>query len=179
VTFTRRLLVAVALLAVLTGCGGPAKASSAPSAGDWAATVCTTLAPWRAAIAQLNHDAQVRLAAATTPEQTRNELLTLFTGGQDATEHARAAIVAAGAPDVPGGAEVAHRFVVSLEQVRDAYAHAATALQAIPIAAHGYYDQVAAVMTTLTDEYNRSAVDVSTLNSPELRAAFTGQSKCQ
>jgi hypothetical protein len=179
VTFARRLLLSAALLTALAGCGGPARASAGPSAVDWAAQVCTTLGPWRMAIVQLNHDAQARLAAATTPGQTRTELLTLFTGGQDATERARAAIVAAGVPDVAGGAELAQRFVASLAQVRDAYTHAATSLRAIPTAAASYYDQVAAVITTLTQEYDHSAVDLSTLSSPQLRAAFLAQDKCQ
>ena len=166
---------AVALLAaaLLAGCGGGV------SATDWAGRVCSTLGPWRARIAELNQQAQQRLAGAHTPEETRTELMSLFTGAQTATEQARSAVAAAGEPGVDGGADVAHRFVDSLQRARDAYAHAATALQAIPVSDPAYYDRVAEVLTTLTQEYDRSAVDTAALRSPDLEAAFRGLSQCQ
>jgi hypothetical protein len=149
------------------------------SATDWAATVCTTLTPWRAKIAELNLDAKQRLAAARTPEQTRTELVALFTGAETATESARSTIAAAGIPAVAGGDEVARRFVASLQQARDAYAHAVAAIQAIAATDPAFYDRVADVLSTLTQEYDRSGVDTTALNSPDLTAAFAGLSQCQ
>ncbi len=173
----RILLWALVGLIALGACSH-ASAAGVP-AKDWAATVCTTLAPWRAKIAELNQQAQQQLSAATTPEQTRTGLLALFTGAQTATENARSAIAAAGTPAVDGGADVAQRFLTSLVQARDAYAHAATNLQAIPTTDPAYYDRVADLLTTLDQEYSRSAVDTTALNSPDLQAAFAGLSQCQ
>jgi hypothetical protein len=169
----RPLLVALVALALAAGCG-----SGVPPT-DWAATVCGTLTPWRATVTGLNRQAQQRLALATTPEQTRTELLTLLTGAKDATEQARARIAGAGEPDVDGGPDAAQQFVASLERVRDSYAHAAAALQAIPTTDPAYYDRVAEVLTMLNQEYAASGVDPAKLNSPDLQKAFAGLSQCQ
>ncbi len=139
---------ALALL-VLAGCG------SGPSAQDWAGQVCGALTPWRASIADLNTQAQRQISANSTPAQTQATLLALVRGGQDASETARAAVAAAGTPDVAGGEEVAGRFVTSLADTRDAYAHAHADLAALSTAdAATFYDGVAAVLTTLTTEYH-------------------------
>jgi hypothetical protein len=159
---------------LLAGCG-----PSAVSATDWAAKVCSTLTPWRAQITGLNQQAQQKLATASTPEQTRTQLVALLSGAQAATENARAAVAAAGTPDVDGGDVVAQRFVTALQKVRDAYAHALTALNAISTTDPAYYDKVADVLTALDNEYAQSGVDTSSLNSPDLQAAFQEQTACQ
>lgn len=161
------------LALVVAGCG-----RSVP-APQWAAKACSTLIPWRGQITDLNHQAQQRLATATTPDQTRDQLVALLDGAEQATEAARASLAAAGAPDIDGGADLAGRIVGALERIRDAYARALAALRAIPTSAATYYDQVAAVLTALTQEYERTAVDPSALASPDMQAAFAGQAQCQ
>jgi hypothetical protein len=164
----------LAVLVLTAACGH----SSVP-ASTWAANVCSTLTPWRAKIANLNQQAQQQLAQASTPEQARTELIALLGGARDATENARAQLVAVGTPDVDRGDAVATRFQTALVQVRDAYAHALTAVTALAPADADFYDRVADVLSTLTAEYDRSGVDTSSLSSPDLVAAFAGQSKCR
>jgi hypothetical protein len=42
-----------------------------------------------------------------------------------------------------------------------------------------FYDGVVLIMGRLNDEYNRSAVDLDGLNSPELKAAFESSPACR
>jgi hypothetical protein len=120
------------------------------------------------------------MSTATTPTQTRDNLLTLLTGGQDASETARAAVAGAGVPAVDGGAQVAQRFVDTLARARDAYAHARTDLQGLStIDAAAFYDGVESVLSRLQTEYAASGIDTTNLDSPELRKAFDGAEQCR
>jgi hypothetical protein len=172
---TRRLLAGVAVcLLALAGC------SSGPSANEWAAAVCGALAPWRSTIDELNRQAATQMATATTSEQTRENLMRLFGGARQASETARAAVEAAGVPDVEGGEAVAHGFEASLAGTRDAYAQAEADLAALPIMDDtAFYDGVTAVLTRLTDQYQGSGIDLAGLDSPELRQAFDGIDECR
>jgi hypothetical protein len=165
--------VAACLLA-LAGC------SSGPSADEWAAEVCGALAPWRTTIADLNRQAATQMAGATTSAQTRDNLIALVGGARQASERARAAIAAAGVPDVEGGDAVAHGFEASLAGTRDAYAQAEADLAALPTTDDtAFYDGVSAVLTRLTDQYGAHGVDLAGLDSPELRQAFDGVAECR
>lgn len=169
-------VLAAALLALL----GVLACGSATPANDWARSVCAALAPWRTQITDLNGRAQQQVAAASTPAQTRDGLLELLSGAESATEEAHAAVVAAGTPDVDGGADVARSFALSLQAARDAYARAGADLQALSTADETlFYDGVVALLTRLSDEYARAGVDTSTLDSPELRRAFDEVDECQ
>jgi hypothetical protein len=120
------------------------------------------------------------MASATTPAAAKDDLLQLLAGAQGASETARAAVAAAGAPDVDGGAEVAKRFTTSLERVRDAYAKARTDVQALSTDdASAFYDGVAGALSRLNTEYSASAVDTTALDSVELRTAFDGIDECR
>jgi hypothetical protein len=172
---TRRL-VSAAMLVVLvgTGCG------SGRPPQEWAGQVCDALTPWRTRIGELNAQAQASLSAASTPAQAKASLLDLLAGGQAASETARTAVVSAGTPDVSGGEQIAGRFAASLQQAREAYAHARTDLQALSTDdAAAFYDAVAAIMSTLNDEYTGSALDTKGLESVELRDAFDKVDRCQ
>ena len=170
----RMAIVGVFALVLLTACG------SGVPAGEWAGRVCSALVPWRTQIADLNARAQHQMSTASTPAQTRDNLLELLSGAETVSESARSAVAAAGTPDVDGGDEVARRFKASLEGTRDAYARARGDLQALPTDdAEGFYDGVVVVMTRLTEEYAKSGVDTTTLDSPELREAFEGVDQCR
>jgi hypothetical protein len=185
----RMLAIAATVVAIVTACGssptpnGPTPNGPTPKGPTpqvWAGQVCAALTPWRAQIADLNTRAQQQMSAASTPAETQANLLRLLAGGESASETARAAVVAAGTPDVDGGAEVASRFAASLGQARDAYAHAKTDLAAL--STHDpavFYDGVAKVLATLTTEYGRSAVDTTSLDSVPLRNAFEKVDRCQ
>ena len=166
--------IGLAGLGVLAGCGG----GTGPD--EWAGRVCGALAPWRTRIADLNAEAQRQMTGASTPEQARSHLLALLAGGESASETARAAVAAAGTPDVDGGAEVAHRFAASLQGARDAYAHARASIEVLSTQdTTAFYDGVVGVMARLNQEYTASALDPSRLDSLELRRAFDGVEQCQ
>jgi hypothetical protein len=51
---------------------------------------------------------------------------------------------------------------------------------ALPVADDkAFYDGVVLIMATLNEEYNRSAVDLDGLNSPELKSAFESTPACR
>ena len=159
----------------LVGCG-PSKVSPT----QWAATVCSAVAPWRTQISSLNAQAQQQISAARSAGQVRDSLLTLLDGGVQASEAARAKVAAAGVPDVDGGAQIAARFADSLTRVREAYRHARTDLQSLPTSdASGFYDGVVAVLARLQTEYAASALDTTNLDAPALREAFDGVDQCR
>jgi len=141
----RTAIVGVCALAVLTAL---AACGSGVPASEWAGRVCSALAPWRTQISDLNARAQRQMSTASTPVQTRDNLLELLSGAETVSESARGAVAAAGTPDVDGGDEVARHFTASLEATRDAYARARGDLQALPTDdAEVFYDGVVAVMT--------------------------------
>jgi hypothetical protein len=120
------------------------------------------------------------MTTAGTPAQAQTLLVELLAGGEDASERARAAVAAAGAPDVDDGAQVARRFLSSLERFRDAYARAKADLEALATEdAATFYDGVVMVMARLNTEYSASAVDPGQIDSPELRRAFDGMEECR
>lgn len=166
----------IATLALL----GTAACGTGTSPEEWAREVCATLKPWRLEITELNGRAQQQIAAARTAEETRQRLLELLSGAESATESARVKLVAAGAPDVAGGAEVADGFIRSLERARDAYARAAADLRALPMTDEtAFYDGVVPVLDRLTQEYAAAGVETIQLESVELRTAFDEVEQCQ
>jgi hypothetical protein len=170
----RGIAATVAGLVVLTGCSSP------PSATEWATTVCGALRPWRSEITELNQRATTQMATATTTAQTKDNLVALVSGARQATETARAAIAAAGTPDVDGGATVAQGFEAALAGTRDAYAKAEADLAALPTAdSTTFYDGVAAILTRLTEQYQDSGIDFADLDSAELKQAFDGIAECR
>jgi hypothetical protein len=159
---------------------GVAACTGGVAPSRWADQVCGALIPWRTTVAQLNGEAQQKVAAATTPAQTRDGLVELLSGAQTASETARAAVVAAGTPDVDGGADVANRIAASLAGTRDAYAKAKADLLALPTDdPTSFYRRVATIMDTLQREYAASAVDTNQLNSVELSDAFDKVDRCR
>jgi hypothetical protein len=162
------------LLLVLAGC------ANGPGARPWAAAVCEALAPWRNEITSLNRRAQQQMTAETTPAQAKENLVRLVSGAESASETARAKVAKAGVPDVHDGEQVARGFVSSLSAVRDAYAQARQSLQNLDTAeAKPFYDGVGAVLTKLNEEYARSALDTTSLDSPELKKAFDEVPECR
>jgi hypothetical protein len=167
-------VLTIALGLAAAGCSGGSPAV------DWATQVCGALAPWRTEITDLNQDALAQVAAATSPEQARAGLLTLLAGAELATDRAHTAVIAAGTPDVAGGAEVAQSFTASLDGVRAAYAQAGADLRALSVDdERAFYDGVVAILTRLTEAYTAAGVDPSTLDSPELRQAFDEVDTCR
>ena len=142
--------------------------------------MCNALTPWRNQITDLNQRAAIQMGQASTADQTRRNLVALVTDARDATETARAAVAAAGVPDVSGGETVARGFERSLTTMRDAYAGAAEDLQSLPGNDEtAFYDGVVEVMDRLTREYEQAGAELSELDSPELRAAFDRAPECQ
>jgi hypothetical protein len=161
-------------LVLIAGCG------SGTPPDEWASQICGALTPWSTQISDLNIQAQRQMTTARTPSEAKSHLLELLAGAERSSETARAAVAAAGRPDVPGGEDVARRFESSIEGARDAYAHARDDLAALPTQdATVFYDGVTAAMSRLNREYAMSAVDPSRLDSPELRRAFDGAEQCR
>jgi hypothetical protein len=154
--------------------------SSAIAPQTWAASVCQALTPWRAQISTLNQTAQAEMATTHTPADTRTHIMALLSGAETATEKARAAVVAAGVPDVDGGAVIEKRFVAALAAVRDAYKQAETSIQALSMTdADTFYAGVGDAMTKLNTDYAQSGVDTNQLASTELQADFAKVAACR
>ena len=172
----RRLLLILVLTAVV---GAVASCAEGPGAQSWAASVCEALAPWRAEVGALTGRADEQMAAATTPAAARENLVRLLEAASRASETARERVAAAGAPLVDGGPAVAAEVTASLAAVRDAYGRAGAAVGELPTAdADTFYAGVAAVLSTLEEEYAASALDTTTLDSPELVRAFDEVPQC-
>lgn len=150
-----------------------------PGAQPWAASVCEALAPWRDEIGALTERAQEQMAAATTPAQAQENLVRLFDGARQASEDARARVVAAGVPQVDGGPEVAAEVSASLAATGDAYGRAGDTIAALPTGdPELFYQGVAEALATLRSEYADSALDTTELESPELVRAFDEVPQC-
>jgi hypothetical protein len=141
--------------------------------------VCQALGPWRGQISALNSQAAQQMKSATTPQQTRTNMVALLAGAQRASEDARAKVAAAGAPNVSGGAAIAAWFVSSLTAVRDAYGKARQTVEGLPTGdAKAFYDGVASAIGTLNQEYAKAGVDTGRLASAELRKDFDEVPAC-
>ena len=177
-----RLVVAACVIGAgwLSGCTAQPPGPANPTADQWAGAVCETLGPWRARITALNAQAQTEVGKATSPAETKENLLTLLEGARSATEETRSALAAAGVPAVDGGADIATRFVESLEGARDAYGRAGSAVRDLSTTNEAtFYDGLGAIFKTLNDEYARAGVDTDGLNSPVLREAFGRAPACR
>lgn len=163
-----------ALALLLGACGG------GPTPQVWAASVCQALGPWRSEISNLTSSTQQQMTAKTTPRQAKENLVRLLGGAEQASEKARGQVKDAGVPDVEDGDKVAGGFVDSLTAVRDAYGKAKQGIEQLDAGrADPFYDGVETVMDTLNTEYNRSALDTSSLDSPELKKAFDEVPECR
>ncbi|MGX6605371.1 hypothetical protein ACWKSP_25040 [Micromonosporaceae bacterium Da 78-11] len=168
------VLLPLAFVLSIAGCGDALE----PRA--WAASVCTTLEPWRTEIGSLTTRTQQEMSAATTPGQAKENLSRLFGGAADASERARAGVVKAGVPDVDNGKQIADGFTGSLAATRDAYARARTGVEALPtVPADDFYQKVPKVVDQLNQEYQASSLDTSSLNSTELKNAFDQVPECR
>jgi predicted lipid-binding transport protein (Tim44 family) len=174
----RRILVPALVTGLLAGGSGGCAGAVAPR--RWASAVCTALRPWRAEIASLTARTQEQMTAATTPAQTKQNLVALLAGVQDASETAWAKVAAAGTPDVDNGARIAARFVASLRAARDAYAHARTAVEGLDTTdPAAFYAAVVAAFGRLSEEYAQSSLDTTDLGSAPLQRAFAEAPDCQ
>ena len=170
----RPLLIFATLAVMLAACSG------SPGPRAWAASVCTTLSPWRTEIGTLTTRTQQQMTAETTPSQAKENLMRLFGGAQEASEKARAGVEKAGVPDVKGGQQIAAGFESSLSAMRDAYGRARTGIEALATSpAKTFYTQVATVVDTLGKEYAKSDLDTSKINSKELSQAFEEVPECR
>jgi hypothetical protein len=170
----RRLgaLTALAVL-LLSGCAG------GPPPRVWAASVCSALSPWRAELDSLTTKAQEQANAAPNSAQAKDNLIRLFDGAQKSTEAARAKVVAAGVPAVDDGDQIATSFLTTLAAVRDAYGHAKDGVSGLRVDdPKTFSDGVASVLSTLNSEYAKSAVDLTNLDSVELKKAFDEVPEC-
>ncbi|GIF19844.1 hypothetical protein BJ973_006886 [Actinoplanes tereljensis] len=168
------LLLLALILPTAAACG------SSHGARAWAASVCTTLSPWRTEIGSLTSRAQQQMDVATTPGQAKENLARLFAGAQDASERARAGVAKAGVPDVDDGKQIADGFTGSLAAMRDAYGRAASGIDGLATApAKAFYAQVGTVVDQLNNDYEASSLDTSKLNSQELKQAFDEVPECR
>jgi hypothetical protein len=172
-----RLAAAAVLLCVAAaGCAGP----DGVEPKRWARTVCAALAPWRSAIAGLTEKAQQQLKDAKTPVQTKTNIVELLGGAETASEQARAGVDGAGVPRVEDGKKVAEQFTASLAKARDAYGNAKRTVSGLPTTdAKGFYTSVHAAFTTLSEEYERSAIDPAHTGPADLQRAFDEVPECK
>ncbi|GIG63792.1 hypothetical protein Pen01_00870 [Phytomonospora endophytica] len=170
------LFLTVVSAVFLSGCD---REEPGVGAGEWAASVCTALDPWRAEIDALTTRAQSAIGPDTTPEETKAELVTLLDGAAAASETARAEVEAAPTPsaEVEGGAAARETVLGYLASARDAYASAGDAMEGLDAGAEGFYDEVAAAMGELNTAY-AAGPDLAGVTSVELGEAFAGEGAC-
>lgn len=170
--------ISLALVLVL---GLPlAACSSGHNAEAWAASVCTALVPWRSEISTLTTRTQQQMTTRTTPGQARENLARLFDGARTASETARVGVEHAGVPDVTDGKKIAAAFVGSLAGMRDAYGTAHDGIAVLATApSSAFYTEVGKVVDRLNEEYEKSGLDTTKLDSVELRDAFESLPECQ
>jgi hypothetical protein len=172
-------LLAVMLIptSLVAGCGSGGSSGVAPA--TWAKSVCTALSPWRTRLTALTDETQAQLTSATTPAQAKQNLVGLLSGAETASETARQRLADARTPAVDQGAEIAARFVASLQTARDAYAHARSAIAGLDVGnAPAFYSAVASAFDKLQHEYAASALDTDKLSSAPLRKAFNEVPEC-
>lgn len=174
-TFARTVVLILFALGLVGGCD-----SGKSDATEWASKVCRATAPWKASIGDLTTQAQQQIDSAGSAAPTKQAMVSLLSGAEQASEAARQEVDAAGVPDADGGAALAQRLVDSLQAARDAYAHARMSVQALPTGdAPTFYSALGTVMDTLSTEYAASALDTTALDSPELTKAFAEAPGCQ
>lgn len=167
--------VSLCLAGQLAGCG-----ADGVEPKQWAKSVCSALAPWRAEIADLTAKAQQQLQSARTPVQTKTNIVDLLAGAESASEKARAGVDGAGVPRVSDGKKVAEQFAASLSKARDAYGNAKRTVSALPTAdAKTFYSAVGAAFATLKEEYERSAIDPAHVGPADLQQAFDEVPECR
>jgi hypothetical protein len=180
-------LLAVMLVpaSLVAGCGsgstddGGSGGSSGVTPATWAKSVCTALSPWRTRLSALTDETQSQLTSATTPAQAKQNLVGLLSGAETASETARQRLADARTPNVDQGAEIAARFVASLQTARDAYAHARSVVAGLDVGnAPAFYSAVASAFDKLQHEYAASALDTDKLSSAPLRKAFNEVPEC-
>jgi hypothetical protein len=168
------------LLALVVLCGSLVACSNTDGPRVWAASVCNALAPWRTEIGTLATRTQQQMTAETTPAQAKENLIRLFGGAESASESARAGVERAGVPDVEQGEEIANSFVASLSGVRDAYGRARGGIEALATSPQAsFYTHVAEVVKKLDEDYQKSELDTTNLNSQELKQAFDETPACR
>ncbi len=119
------------------------------------------------------------MSSATTPTETKENLLAMLTGAEAASETARGRVAAAGLPDVTSGHHIADRFVAALAAMRDAYAKAHRSIQALDTSdPKAFYARVSAAMDTLLTEYRQGGLESAKGSSDELRRAFDEVPEC-
>ena len=174
------LTTAGALSFGLAGCGGERDERGDVAPEAWAAQVCRALTPWRSSIDALMVRAQERMDAAKGPDQAKSGLVELLGGAEAASEQARAAVAAAGAPDADNGRRVADEFTESLRRTRDAYGRAKTTVAGLPTTdPKPFYDAVATAFGQLNAEYGASTIDLDNVSSPQLKKAFDEVPACR
>ncbi|MFI5905883.1 hypothetical protein [Dactylosporangium sp. NPDC051541] len=169
-----RFLAATVLAFGVAACGGP----DGVEPKQWAKQVCTALTPWRAEISDLTSKAQQQLGAATTPAQSKTNIVDLLAGAEASSERARAGVSGAGVPAVEDGPKVAEQFAASLTKARDAYGNAKRTVSGLPTD-KSFYPEVKKAFTTLNDEYGRSAIDPAHVGPEDLQKAFDEVPECR
>lgn len=175
-----RMLLAVGTVLALAACSDPAPPPQPERvpATTWAASVCTTLAPWRASIGTSTTEAQQAIGPDSTPETVHTVLKRTFDGAASASDTAQAALAAQPAPDVGGGEDIRRTVIAYLTGARDAYAAASASLTGLDPAAKDFYDQVAATVTRLNTAY-AAGPDLTAFDSPDLKTAFDTAPECR
>lgn len=167
--------VVIVAAGLLAGCG-----TSDVAPRTWAKSVCSALTPWRTRVADLTGQAQQEINKSATPIQTRQSLVTLLAGAEQASDQARQRVVDAGVPDVDGGDKAADRFVTALTRARDAYGRTKTTISGLDASQDKrFYDAVEQAFGKLNKEYSASALDIDTVGPAPLHKAFDEVPECR
>jgi hypothetical protein len=173
--------IAVALAAVLAGCGGSSGSSSASgkTAEQYVAGACTAMTAWGQDIKSGVTDLQTKVA--TAPDlASRKQIFVDFTKRLSATTDTLvSALHRLGAPAVDGGAAVHQRIVGAFETVQSTLQDAEQKAEALPTDdVQEFKKQVNAIGTEIGGIGN-AFNSVGDLKNAELDGAFKKDATCQ
>jgi hypothetical protein len=174
------LLVVVGSLLV-TGCGGGGAKKASP--GEYVSTICTSINTWQTGVALKSKALSTlyqRITANPDLKQIKVEVIAFVNGLIKSTEKLQTNIEAAGEPDVDNGAEIEMKLNNGVAGLVKALKAAKARAMTIPTNdAAAFAGGVQSLVASFTRALSSLGSSLSTLKSPELKAAAAKDPTCQ
>lgn len=181
VGFVRRLVVALALTALVVGATTAVAGAAAESPKAWAKDVCVGVGDWSSAIEKAV--AKVKVDAAASPAAIKKALSKLLKRAIGATDTLAGSLDDAGQPKVPKGKDAAEALQDGIDDALAAFRAARTELKKVSTAeATAFATAAVAVETSLDAALTKVQTvfeSASAFGSAKLLKAFTKEPACK